>query len=161
MPCRISQVTPVTFVFSILSDKTHLTVHSFPTRRSSDLTLAYSPLPSEVLSSLASPLTPLKSPLYKSGPEPPGVQVGEPAGVAVAVGVGVGVPGQPVVPFTPMEKSVGWPSLPVDVKLAPKKLLSKNAFWRLEEHTSELQSRLEVVCRVRLLKKPIGVTLSQ
>src|SRR5205814_7742028 len=45
--------------------------------------------------------------------------------------VGVGDPGQPEVPFTPMEKSVGWPSLAVDVKLAPKKLLLKNAFWLL------------------------------
>src|SRR5437762_1292441 len=89
------------------------------------------------------------------------VHVGEPVGVAVAVGVGVGVPGQPVVPFTPMEKSVGWPSLPVDVKLAPKKLLSKNAFWLLPHGVPTQLVPLVVESNERPLRSPIGVTLSQ
>src|SRR4029077_19801553 len=93
MPCRISQVAPVMLVLARSSEKTDVTVHPPPlgTMKSS-YTLANSPLPSEVLSSLASPLTPLKSPLYQSGPDVPGGHVGDPVGV----GEGVGVPPPPV-----------------------------------------------------------------
>src|SRR6266496_4234446 len=116
-------------------------------------------MPRKVFSSLASALTPLKSPLYQSAPPAPGVHVGDPVGVAV--GVGVGDPSQPVVPFTPMEKSVGWPSLPVDVKLAPKKLLSTNAFWLLPHGVPTQLVPLVVEANERPLRSPIGVTLSQ
>src|SRR5207247_7185105 len=107
--------------------------------------------------SLASPLTPLKSPLYQSGPDVPRVHVGD----AVRVGTGVHTCGQPVVPFTPMEKSEGCPSLAVDVKLAPKKLLLKNAFWLLPHGVPTQLTPLVVVSKKRPLRSPIGVTLSQ
>ena len=64
-------------------------------------------------------------------------------------------------PFTPMEKSVGWPSLAVDVKLAPKKLLSKNAFWLLPHGVPTQLVPLVVESNERPLRSPIGVTLSQ
>ncbi|MGA7274391.1 MAG: hypothetical protein WBX14_06050 [Candidatus Udaeobacter sp.] len=81
--------------------------------------------------------------------------------VAVAVAVGVGVPPQPVVPFTPMEKSEGTPSLAVDVKLASKKLLLKNAFWLLPHGVPTQLAPLVVVSKERPVRSPIGVTLSQ
>src|SRR6266478_4761255 len=105
-----------------------------------------------VLSSLASPLTPLKSPLYQSAP---GVHVGVP------VGVGVGTQPPEIVPTTPMEKSVGWPSLEVDVKFLPKKLLLKNAFWLLPHGVPTQLAPLVVESNERPLRSPIGVTLSQ
>jgi hypothetical protein len=80
--------------------------------------------------------------------------------VAVAVGVGEGVP-QPVVPFTPMEKSEGWPCSDVDWKLAPKKLLSKNAFWLLPHGVPTQWVPLVVTSKERPVRSPIGVTLSQ
>src|SRR5205809_5077204 len=129
MPCRISQVAPVTLVFSRLSEKTDRKSKRLNSSYSYTSYAAYCLLQREVLSSLASPLTPLKSPLYQSGPDVPGVHVGDPVGVAVAVGVRVRVGGPPVVPSTPNEQSLRLPSSPDDVKLAPKKLLSKNAFW--------------------------------
>ncbi len=89
-----------------------------------------------------------------------GVAVGVGVAVAVAVGVGEGVP-QPVVPFTPMEKSEGTPSLEVDVKLAPKKLLLKNAFWLLPHGVPTQLTPLVVVSKERPVRSPIGVTLSQ
>ena len=82
-------------------------------------------------------------------------------GVGVNVAVGVGDPGQPVVPFTPMEKSVGWPSLEVDVKFAPKKLLLKNAFWLLPQGVPTQLAPLVVESNDRPVRSPIGVTLSQ
>ena len=88
------------------------------------------------------------------------VGVGVCVAVAVAVGVGEGVP-QPVVPFMPMEKSKGWPSLEVDVKLAPKKLLSKNAFMLLPHGVPTQLVPLVVESNERPLRSPIGVTLSQ
>src|SRR6266446_3138422 len=109
-----------------------------------------------VFSSLASPLTPLKSPLYQSGPDEPGVHVGDPVGV----GVGEGEPPPPPI-STPMEKSVGWPSLEVDVKFAPKKLLLKNAFWLLPHGVPTQLAPLVVESNERPLRSPIGVTLSQ
>src|SRR5437773_2369704 len=60
-----------------------------------------------------------------------------------------------------MEKSVGWPSLAVDVKLAPKKLLLKNAFWLLPHGVPTQLTPLVVVSKKRPLRSPIGVTLSQ
>jgi hypothetical protein len=81
--------------------------------------------------------------------------------VAVAVGVGVGVPGQPVVPFTPMEKSEGWPSLAVDVKFAPKKLLLKNAFMLLPHGVPTQLVPLVVESNERPVRSPTTVTLSQ
>jgi hypothetical protein len=89
------------------------------------------------------------------------VNVAVAVAVEVAVAVGVGDPGQPVVPFTPMEKSVGWPSLEVDVKFAPKKLLLKNAFWLLPHGVPTQLAPLVVESNERPLRSPIGVTLSQ
>src|SRR5206468_6387187 len=60
-----------------------------------------------------------------------------------------------------MEKSEGWPSLAVDVKLAPKKLLLKNAFWLLPHGVPTQLTPLVVVSKKRPLRSPIGVTLSQ
>src|SRR5437867_10720408 len=60
-----------------------------------------------------------------------------------------------------MEKSVGWPSLEVDVKLAPKKLLSKNAFMLLPHGVPTQLVPLVVESNERPLRSPIGVTLSQ
>src|SRR5205085_6399409 len=97
---------------------------------------------------------PLKSPLYQSAP---GVQVG----VTVGVGVGVGVPQFPATPFTPIEKSEGWPSLAVDVKFAPKKLLLKNAFMLLPHGVPTQLAPLVVESNERPVRSPIGVTLSQ
>ena len=88
------------------------------------------------------------------------VAVGVGVGVGVAVGVGVGVP-QPVVPFMPMEKSKGRPSLEVDVKLTPKKLLLKNACWLLPHGVPTQLAPLVVESNERPVRSPIGVTLSQ
>src|SRR5206468_5233776 len=104
MPCRISQVAPVTTVFSRLSDKRRDTVHQPHGSLNASSSLLYSPLPSEVFSSLASPLTPLKSPLYQSGPEPPGVRSEERRVGKECRGGGSGDPGKKVVPFTSIEK---------------------------------------------------------
>src|SRR6266566_965319 len=60
-----------------------------------------------------------------------------------------------------MEKSVGWPSLEVDVKLAPKKLLLKNAFWSLPHGVPTQLVPLVVESNERPVRLPIGVTLSQ
>jgi hypothetical protein len=88
------------------------------------------------------------------------VGVGVGVNVAVAVAVGVGDPPvQPVVPFTPMEKSLGWPSLAVDVKFAPKKLLLKKAFWLLPHGVPTQLVPLVVESNERPVKSPIGVTL--
>ena len=60
-----------------------------------------------------------------------------------------------------MEKSEGWPSLEVDVKLAPKKLLLKNAFWLLPHGVPTQLVPLVVESNERPVRLPIGVTLSQ
>ena len=75
--------------------------------------------------------------------------------------MGVGVPPPPVVPVTPMEKSEGWPSLAVDVKLAPKKLLLKNAFWLLPHGVPTQLVPLVVESNERPERSPTTVTLSQ
>src|SRR5437773_11686558 len=59
----------------------------------------------------------------------------------------------------PMEKSKGWPSLEVDVKLAPKKLLLKNAFMLLPHGVPTQLAPLVVESNERPLRSPIGVTL--
>ena len=79
-------------------------------------------------------------------------------GVVVAVGVGVPLL---TVPITPIEKSVGWPSLEVDVKFAPKKLLLKNAFWLLPHGVPTQLAPLVFESNERPVRSPIGVTLSQ
>jgi len=78
----------------------------------------------------------------------------------VPVGVGEGEPPPPPA-STPMEKSVGWPSLEVDVKFAPKKLLLKNAFMLLPHGVPTQLAPLVVESNERPVRSPIGVTLSQ
>src|SRR5438067_1922395 len=90
-----------------------------------------------------------------------GVNVAVAVAVAAAVAVGVGVPQVPTMPFTPIEKSEGWPSLAVDVKLAPKKLLLKNAFMSLPHGVPTQLVPLVVESNERPVRSPIGVTLSQ
>src|SRR5213080_1434717 len=57
-----------------------------------------------------------------------------------------------------MEKSEGWPSLAVDVKLAPKKLLLKNAFMSLPHGVPTQLVPLVVESNERPVRSPIGVT---
>jgi hypothetical protein len=57
-----------------------------------------------------------------------------------------------------MEKSLGWPSLEVDVKFAPKKLLLKNAFWLLPHGVPTQLAPLVVESNERPDRSPIGVT---
>ncbi len=87
-----------------------------------------------------------------------GVGVGVGVAVAVAVGVGEGDPQpEPAVPFTPIEKSEGWPW-----KLAPGgTLLLKNAFMSLPHGVPTQLAPLVVESNERPVRSPIGVTLSQ
>src|SRR5437867_7399615 len=78
MPCRISQVAPVTLVFSRLSEKTDVTVHPPPVTLKSDQKSTRLNFSHRTMSYFVCSLTKIKSPLYQSGPEPPGVHVGDP-----------------------------------------------------------------------------------
>jgi len=66
-----------------------------------------------------------------------------------------------LVPITPMEKSEGWPKLAVDVKLTPKALLLRNAFWSLPHGKPTQLVPLVSESNERPVPSPIGVTLSQ
>src|SRR5437773_10002457 len=65
MPCRISQVAPVTLVFSRLSEKTDVTVHPPPVTLKSRSEERRVGKECEVLWWLASPRKQLKSPIYQ------------------------------------------------------------------------------------------------
>src|SRR5205823_14187852 len=108
-----------------------------------------------VFDSLTSPMQPVQAPLYHTDLFLPLARPPKPTLFPYTTLF------RSVVPFTPMEKSVGWPSLAVDVKLAPKKLLSKNAFWLLPHGVPTQLVPLVVESNERPLRSPIGVTLSQ
>src|SRR5438132_7877119 len=51
-------------------------------------------------------------------------------------------------PYTTLFRSIRWP-----VRWSPRRLPSPSAWRRSEEHTSELQSHSDLVCRLLLEKK--------
>src|SRR2546429_6598129 len=62
-------------------------------------------------------------------------------------------------PYTTLFRSLGMDLLPDAAKILVNHLLSLVAAKRSEEHTSELQSRLHLVCRLLLEKKKKPQTL--
>src|SRR5687768_17986199 len=102
--------SPISFFF-FYSSGNHRDLHSFPTRRSSDLSAQNGPIPS------------LRSTAFSSGPTKPNN-------------------GHWSCDLAPAERYV--------CRIVLKE---KAADARSEEHTSELQSRLHLVCRLLLEKK--------
>src|SRR5260370_12176731 len=67
-------------------------------------------------------LTPLKSPLYQSGPDVPGGHVGDAVGVGVGVGVRVGDHSQHPILFTTIYNAHDWTAVTDDLIVAPQEV---------------------------------------
>src|SRR2546422_10238690 len=61
-------------------------------------------------------------------------------------------------PLAPVPRFIAFAAIAFSASFSSVRRTSSrsNSFWRSEEHTSELQSRLHLVCRLLLEKKKVG-----